>query len=180
MGRREHTLRFTLGDESFDGTLAQVLNAPRPSFPPHPMPAHLPVPARIFQAPFYSSESLVTHGHAFSSLHLPSPLPMQVQEMLDSALRSTQLPRIAFFGQHGGGGLLDKTDAALKAELQSLLPLGVWESVRDAARLQASAAQEAHALAVGAACAPDPARARFRAHPPHTASCILLCTRAGG
>jgi hypothetical protein len=60
----------------------------------------------------------------------------QVQEQLDAALQSTQLARTIFFGQHGGGGLLDKTDAALKAELQALLPLELWESVRETARLQ--------------------------------------------
>jgi len=60
----------------------------------------------------------------------------QVQEQLDAALQSTQLARTIFFGQHGGGGLLDKTDAALKAELQALLPLELWENVRETARLQ--------------------------------------------
>ena len=33
------------------------------------------------------------------------------------------LARVPFFAQHMGGGLLDKTDATLKAELQALLPL---------------------------------------------------------
>ena len=65
----------------------------------------------------------------------------QVQDQLESTLRSSVLGRTAFFGQHAGGGLLDKTDAALKADLQALLPLEVWESVREAARLQAAAAR---------------------------------------
>ena len=41
----------------------------------------------------------------------------QVQEQLEESVQSTHLARTIFFGQHGGGGLLDKTDAALKAEL---------------------------------------------------------------
>ena len=53
------------------------------------------------------------------------------------------------FGQHLGGGLLDKTDAALKAELQSLLPLGVWEAAREGARSQATAAKDAKTALVG-------------------------------
>ena len=95
MGKREHSLRFILGETLVEGTLAQV------------------------------------------------------QEQMDQLLRSTQLARVAFFGQHLGGGLLDKTDAALKAELQSLLPLGVWEAAREGARSQATAAKDAKTALVG-------------------------------
>jgi hypothetical protein len=39
-----------------------------------------------------------------------------------------------------GGGLLDKTDAAIKSELESLLPLQVWGELRcEAASLAATA-----------------------------------------
>jgi len=54
---------------------------------------------------------------------------------VDEALRAPQLARACFFGQHMGGGLLDKTDAALKSELQSLLPLAQWEAAREAAKV---------------------------------------------
>ena len=95
MGKREHTLRFTVGDTHYNGTLAQV------------------------------------------------------QEQIDNTLRSEQLSRIAFFGQHDGGGLLSKSDAQLKADLQALLPLEVWENAREAARLSSLTARDAHERAVG-------------------------------
>ncbi|KOO28335.1 hypothetical protein Ctob_004649 [Chrysochromulina tobinii] len=83
-----------------------------------------------------------------------------VQEQLDAALQSTQLARTIFFGQHGGGGLLDKTDAALKAELQALLPLELWESVRETARLQAAAARDEGERMVGEMAAATRQRAQ--------------------
>ena len=46
----------------------------------------------------------------------------QVQSAMDEALRVPQLARSCFFGQHMGGGLLDKTDAALK-----VCALARWE-----------------------------------------------------
>lgn len=58
MGKREHTLRYTLGGATHQGTLAQV------------------------------------------------------QDQIDASLRCVQLSRIAFFGQHLGGGILDKTGAS--------------------------------------------------------------------
>ena len=96
MGKREHSLRFILGETLVEGTLAQV------------------------------------------------------QEQMDQLLRSTQLARVAFFGQHLGGGLLDKTDAAIKSELESLLPLQVWAELRSqAASLAATARDEAAYAAQG-------------------------------
>lgn len=38
----------------------------------------------------------------------------QVQKVVDDLLRAPQLARSCFFGQHMGGGLLDKTDGTLK------------------------------------------------------------------
>ena len=52
-----------------------------------------------------------------------------------------------FCAQHMGGGLLDKTDAAIKSELESLLPLQVWAELRsEAASLAATARDEAAAV----------------------------------
>ena len=67
----------------------------------------------------------------------------QVQEQLDATLRARQLAPMIFYGQHGGGGLLAQTDSSLKAELQALLPLDVWERARDAAKLRAAGARDA-------------------------------------
>ena len=109
MGKREHTLRFTLGDSVYEGTLAQV------------------------------------------------------QEQLDMLLRADQLSRVCFFGQHLGGGLLDKTDASLKADLQSLLPLDVWEELREEARRRAVAARDESARLEGEAAATERAAAQLAA-----------------
>ena len=49
---------------------------------------------------------------------LPPPLMVPL-----GASAPPTLARVSFFVQHMGGGLLDKTDATLKAELQALLPL---------------------------------------------------------
>ena len=48
------------------------------------------------------------------------PACMQVQGQLDASLRADHLGRVCFFGQHMGGGLLDKTDAAIKSEPRSM------------------------------------------------------------
>ena len=95
MGKREHTLSFTVGGVTHNGTLAQV------------------------------------------------------QQQLDAALRAPQVGRVAFFGQHDSGGLLSKSDAQLKSDLQELLPLEVWESARELARQQALRARDTGERASG-------------------------------
>ena len=63
-----------------------------------------------------------------------------VQKVLESKLRVSQLARVAFFGQHLQGGLLDMTDKYLREQLQALLPMEVWEKA--SARAKELAAEE--------------------------------------
>ena len=73
----------------------------------------------------------------------------QVQARVDELLRGCSLARVAFFGQHAGGGLLDKTDAAFKAELSELLPLRTWEGLRENAKQLVATARDSLAAASG-------------------------------
>eukprot|EP00965_Chrysotila_dentata_P100554 3323805-Pleurochrysis_carterae.AAC.1 len=46
-------------------------------------------------------------------------LSMQVQQVVEEKLRASSVARASFFGQHASAGLLDRNDAAFKAELQA-------------------------------------------------------------
>ena len=59
-----------------------------------------------------------------------------------------------------GGGILDKTDAALKSDLQSLLPLRVWEELREEARRRVVKARDDSARLAGEMGAAESAAVR--------------------
>ena len=115
IGRREHTLRFSLGGEEYGGTLAQVL------LPPHTHPSHrpfgcfcptsvpwvlLPLPVGVYPPPLPSRrrKRSWTSGVTPPLGGVPPPSQWcapsaQVQAQLDEVLRARQLARVSFFGQ---------------------------------------------------------------------------------
>ena len=63
-----------------------------------------------------------------------------------------------------GGGLLDKTDAAIKSELESLLPLQVWSELRSEAASLAATARDDGARLAGETGAAERAAATAATH----------------